>query len=319
MAAWQVFQKNGPITRLASRHHGCFSIDREGMDRRALGQAVEILQGHDNPLVVFPEGEVYHVNDRVTPFREGPASIALMAARKAQRPIACVPCALKYQYVEDPTPNLQTLMESLEREIFWRPRGDLPLPQRIYRFAEAILAIKELEYLGSTSAGLLPERIANLSDAILRQLESRHGASPAATTVPERVKSLRQKVIKQIESLQEGDGQRVALGQDLDDLFLVVQLFSYPGDYVAERPTIERLAETLDKFEEDVLKASTATVRAARRAIVQFGEPITVEANSPRRQAAATLTQQLEDRVQQMLNELVAGTSAAVPAELAPA
>jgi len=42
----------------------------------------------------------------------------------------------------------------------------------------------------------------------------------------------------------------------MDDLFFVIQLYSYPGDYVAERPVIERIAETLDKFEEDVLQAT---------------------------------------------------------------
>src|SRR3712207_8394705 len=38
-----------------------------------------------------------------------------------------------------------------------------------------------------------------------------------------------------------------------DALPILVQLYSYPGDYLAERPTIERLAETVDKLEEDGL------------------------------------------------------------------
>ena len=59
-------------------------------------------------------------------------------------------------------------------------------------------------------------------------------------------------------------------------MFLVVQLYSYPGDYVAESPTIERVAETLDKFEEDVLNRFSATVRGSRRSRVAFGEPILV-------------------------------------------
>ena len=43
----------------------------------AFRQAVEILQSRPNPLVIFPEGEVYHLNQRITPFREGPAAMAL--------------------------------------------------------------------------------------------------------------------------------------------------------------------------------------------------------------------------------------------------
>ena len=60
-------------------------------------------------------------------------------------------------------------------------------------------------------------------------------------------------------------------------MLLVVQGFSYPGNYVAEQPSIERIAETLDKFEEDVSSASTATVRGTRKVIVTFDDPIVID------------------------------------------
>ena len=72
--------------------------------------------------VIFPEGEVYHCNDRITPFREGAAAIAMFSARKAKRPIVAIPAALKYRYVEDPTGDLLKLMDTLEESIHWRPR-----------------------------------------------------------------------------------------------------------------------------------------------------------------------------------------------------
>ena len=79
MAAWQVLGLANPVTRAFLRGHGCFSVDREGTDRQALQQAVDVLQNRREPLVVFPEGEVYHCNERVTPFRDGPAAMAVMA------------------------------------------------------------------------------------------------------------------------------------------------------------------------------------------------------------------------------------------------
>jgi len=118
MVAWQVFDRSGWLRRLILQQHGCFSIDREGTDLAALRQARDVLQSEPYPLVIFPEGEVYHLNDRVTPFREGPAAIALMAAKKASRPIVCVPCAMKYSYVKDPTPELTELMARLEEAVF---------------------------------------------------------------------------------------------------------------------------------------------------------------------------------------------------------
>ena len=176
---------------------------------------------------------MYHLNDRITPFREGPAAIALMAARKATRPIVCIPCAIKYRYVEDPTPDLLRVMENLERAIHWRPRPDLSLAARIYHFAEGALALKEIEFLGRTSSGPLPQRISDLMDFILNFLEVRHGVKAVGMTVPERVKALRQQIIKRIAELPADDPVHRQGEEDLEDVFLVVQLFSYPGDYVA--------------------------------------------------------------------------------------
>jgi hypothetical protein len=301
MVAWQVFQRSNWIKQLALRHHGCFSVDREGTDMNALRKAREILESQPYPLVIFPEGEVYHTNERLTPFREGPAAIALMAAKKAQRPIVCIPCAMRYEYVEDPTPALLELMSRLEIALLWRPRPDLALQQRIYHLAEGLLALKEIEYCGQTFSGSLRQRLAQLSEFILGRIEARHGVHPDGSTVPERVKLLRQRVISQREKLPADDASQATLIDDLDDLFLVVQAFSYPGDYVVEQPNIERIAETLDKFEEDVLGVPSATIRGTRRATLTFGEPIPVAEQRDKRLTATALTKTIEDRVRGLL------------------
>src|SRR5574340_502447 len=57
MVAWQNFVRDGRLKSLALRHHGAFSVNREGTDLKAFRQAVEILQSSPYPLVVFPEGD----------------------------------------------------------------------------------------------------------------------------------------------------------------------------------------------------------------------------------------------------------------------
>ena len=94
---------------------------------------------------------------------------------------------------------------------------------------------------------------------------TRPATTPPRTTVPDRVKALRRRILDQFEQLPESDPARQACEQSLEDVFLVVQLYSYPGDYVSENPSIERIAETLDKLEEDLLKIPTATIRGAAR------------------------------------------------------
>ncbi len=124
---------------------------------------------------------------------------------------------------------------------------------------------------------------------------------------PERVKELRRRTLAALEAVAPEEcadhkSRRKQLNVDLDDLFLVVQLFSYPGDYVAESPSLERMAETLDKFEEDVLGKYSATIRGRRRVTVTFGKAVEVEAGKDRKAATHLLTQTLEARVQELLD-----------------
>lgn len=311
MAAWQVFANKGVLAQWVLRWHGGFSIDREATDMAAFKQAVSILQDRPNPLVIFPEGEVYHCSERVTPFREGAAMIALTAAKRAKRPIVCVPAAIRLKYLDDPTPKLLALMDDLEQQIFWRPQKGKSLEERIYKFAAAILALKETEYLGYAGNGDLPSRTTYLANVILERLETQYELNQRESTIPERVKEVRRVTIAKIEETEESDTEeRARLNEVLDDVFLVVQLFSYPGDYVAENPSIERIAETLDKFEEDVLDRFSANIRGSRQAWIEFGEPVPVEPGKDRRTSARNLTDTLEFRVQQMLDSHRQATSA---------
>jgi 1-acyl-sn-glycerol-3-phosphate acyltransferase len=274
------------------------------MDLRAFRQAVDILVAGKYPLVIFPEGEVYHINDRVTPFRYGAAAIAISAARRIGGPVNVIPTALKYHYLGDPIPALKETMDRLESCIHWRPKRSMPLAERIYRFAEGALAIKELEYVGRTSAGPLPERVVALRDYILQQLEDRFGARAKKNTPPERIKFLRHRIITLLSQLPPADASRSQHLDGLDDLLFVTQLFSYPGDYVAEAPTIERIAETIDKFAEDALCVSQVSRCADRMATVCLGTPLQVAAGNGRHDDTARLVHLLERKVQHLLDSI---------------
>lgn len=318
MTAWQVFAMSTRFECWGMQRLGCFSIDRESTDRQAFKQAVKVLQEEPHPLVIFPEGDIYHVSDRVTPFREGAAAIALSATKRSERPIVAIPCGIKFRYVDDPTESLLELMGRLEDRILLRPHANARLPERIYRLAEAALALKELDYLGTSRTGTVKERIAHLTNAVLSQLESRHQLHAKGCTPPERVKNLRQCIIRKLEGHADHVEQRPqedtpsllapaeqqTLEREMNDLFFVMQLYSYPGDYLEGDPSIERLAETLDKFEEDILGVALPTVRGRRRVEVQFGEPIPVGGAEDRRNGTQQLTIQLQDRVQEILNRL---------------
>lgn len=310
MTAWQVFGMASKWDQFLMQRMGCFSIDRESADRKAYKQGVHILQNEPCPLVIFPEGDIYHVSDRVTAFREGAAAVAVSAAKRSERPVVIVPCGIKFWYIDDPTPKLHALMSLLDERLFLRPNPDRPLKERILRFADALLTLKEIEFLGTTQPGILAERINRLAESILTEQECRLGVENANKPIPDRVKDLRQRIIVELEKFRQqapanAESRFVQLSEDMDDLFFVMQLYSYPGDYLSGTPSIERMAETLDKFEEDVLDHELPKVRGRRRVEIRFGEPFFVPSRGGR-DAVVELTRKMETEVQGIVDDLVA-------------
>ncbi len=304
MTAWQVFQLSTPFQRWMLQRHGCFSVDRESSDTRALKRSIEILSESRHPLVIFPEGDIYHHSDRVSPFRDGAAAIALSASKRASRKVVIIPCSLKCFYLNDPTPSLNETLNRLEHSLHWRPQPNLPLDVRVYRIAEGLLTLKEMEYMGQPQRGALVERIGGLANHVLERLEDKQGRPHGTDSIPERVRDARRDIIQRFDQTSVTAEQRESLNADMEDLFFVIQLYSYPGDYVSEKPVIERVAETLDKFEEDVLKADYPGVRGPRRVVVRFGTPLEIPKERGGRGAIAEWTRRIENEVQAGLDAI---------------
>ncbi|HEY8666041.1 MAG TPA: lysophospholipid acyltransferase family protein [Tepidisphaeraceae bacterium] len=335
MAAWQIFKMHWGIDGFVMQRMGAFSVDREGCDRRAVRQAVELL-ATGRPLVVFPEGEVYRLNGRLTPLLEGVAFMALTAQREIgkregqevqrksyQSPVASLqqmpletgdrrlvtprrvwvlPTAIKYQYADDVLPALEAAMGKLEAHLLLKQQTDAPLPQRIMRLGDVLLTIKEKEKLGHSREGELQPRIHDLIEHLLSKQETAHlKKCPSAETVPLRVKAVRRRMLE-IYTDEKAPAEARKEAQDaLDDVQLALQLYCYPGDYVLEQPSIERMAETIEKFEEDV-EGFTPTPKGKRRAQVTFGEPIDLQRFATSRHGAAEqVTEELEKRIEQLM------------------
>jgi 1-acyl-sn-glycerol-3-phosphate acyltransferase len=311
MVAWQAFRRHWGVDGWILQRMGCFSVDREGCDRRAVRQAVDLLAA-GNHVVIFPEGEIHHLNERLMPLLDGVAFIAAQAQKKLaqshpERRVWVVPVGIRYRFIEDVRPQLEAAMKRLEARMFWlKPLPEAPLHDRITRYGEFLLTIKEKEKLGRSGDGDgdLPTRIGNLINALLagHERDDLHGP-PSAETVPLRVKALRRRL------LDLGAGENVDAAtcrkalDGLDDAQLALQLFSYPGNYITEDPTCERMAETIEKFEEDVFGVARSVGR--RRATVRFGEPIDMKAESETgrsRTLVAKVTDRLESGIEQLLS-----------------
>ncbi len=314
MAAYQIFVgKNLWILPKI----GVFPVDREGADLTAFKTGVDVLAKGKNPLVIFPEGEIYHLSDRLTPIREGAVAVAAAATKRLDpgKTIWVVPIALKYRFLDhvDPMPKLHSAMEQLETRFTWWPRTERPLIDRIYEYAEGVLGLKEYEYLGTSQSGSLKERLQGLARSILDRIEDRRVGKRRDDTIPVRVKELRRCCLDTLADAQTTIEQKQQTQRDLHDLFLVVQLFSYPGDYIRESPTLERVSETLMKFGQDFLGNDIPAPYGPRRGIIRVGEPIDIRARlatgGKARQAVGALTTELEATLQSMLDAIGPGRS----------
>jgi 1-acyl-sn-glycerol-3-phosphate acyltransferase len=322
MAAYQIFTGHAGMARFMLPRVGAFPVDREGADLRAFKTGVEILARGKDPLVIFPEGEIYHLCDRLTPLREGAAVVATTAAKRLAdrgKTVWVVPMALKYRFLDghDPMPNLLAAMDRLESQFTWNPRTEHALVDRIYSYAEGMLGLKEMEYFGAARTGPIKGRMVALRDAILDGLEDRHCGKRRADMVPVRVKELRRVCLEKLAAAttpEQADGLR----RDLNDVFVAVQLFTYPGGDLRDRPTVERVAETLMKFEQDVIGTQEPPVPAPRRAIAKFGDPIDVRermsAHAKPRQAAGAITVELESRIRSLMDSIGPGRPYEAPA-----
>ena len=225
-------------------------ILREGTDLEALAACRRILAEAERPLVIFPEGTWFRQNDRLGPLQEGVPLIARQAQKAASHPVVVHPVAIKYWVLADPTPALDDWLGRHERRLFWPPRPGRSLVERVERLTSAFLALAEVEVLGGPRAGDVDERIHGLAEGIVARLEQRFTDRPRGGLLIERIRWLRQRLVRQ---LQDAAGDRAtarALMRDLDALMFAQNLDSHSAAYLRERPSPERLTETVQRLEE---------------------------------------------------------------------
>lgn len=307
MAAREIFEVS-PTASWALQSLGVFSVDRDGPDLSSIKTAMGLLEAAENPLVIFPEGEIYHHHRRLDPLNEGVASILLKVAGRlpAGKAAYLVPVALRFFHDPSVEATFSHRLSRLEDRIGWTPKPLMPVDERIYRLGTGILALKETEYLGYNSPGNVHERLKCLCEALLSQVEERYPRDSKAVTPPERVRALRYRIRRRLLDVEKPptSAEKEWLLDDLDRSFTALQAHSYIGDYLLENPSLDRRAETIMKLEEDFLGFPTyPTDRTAR---VVAGAPIPVSellarGEIPAKGGALPLTDLLERRLSEML------------------
>ena len=306
MASWHLFNQ-GWFYRNAIRAMGAFSVNREGIDRQAIDMAVNCLQEAKRPLVIFPEGTTSRTNDRLMPILDGVAFIARTAAKKRLKrdggKVFILPMCIKYSYEGNVVEACEPVLSEIEKRLSWRPQRDLPLLSRIRKIGEGLIALKELEHLGTVQKGELLDRREALIEHLLGPLEEKWLGSRSTDGIILRIKNLRMKLLPDLASGEVDQEERNRRWGELEETYLAQQLYCYPDNYLQEPTTVNRILETVERFEEDL--TDKATVHGKLKAIIDIDEPIEV---SPKRERGAKrdpLMVQLEDRLNFMIDSMV--------------
>ena len=299
------------------RRLGAFSVYREGIDRQAVQKGIDILVEGRRPLVLFPEGALSQANDHLNELQEGVSYIARSAAAKLEkttvesssspRKVYTVPVAIRYVYEGDIEATAGAMLSSIEKRLSWKTQEGQCLVERIYRVGNALLSLKELEYLGQSHTGELDERLTRLIDHLLTPLETEWLGGAKEGAVILRVKELRRAILP---AMIDGSLTQAELDRrwkHLETAGFAQSLSLYPARYVASKPTAERILETVERFNEHL--NGDETVHGPMKAIIQVGEPIEVSPKRDRSAKVDALMQSVEQQLKQLLDVTAADCS----------
>ena len=171
---------------------GCFSVDRGGQNEKAKRYAIEVVKQGRAVLVIFPEGEIYYLNDLVQPFKSGVVDIGMQAVLDARRTnpdwtAYVVPMAIKYRYRQPIRPLLERRTRLMEQNLFHRSCGD-SLPRRLALIVAELLHRQELIHRlkpDPDRLAELSERVQDVRQAVLAEMEGHYPRPTARPAGPD--------------------------------------------------------------------------------------------------------------------------------------
>jgi hypothetical protein len=300
MASAHLFLGGGVLAWMLPRV-GAFSVYREGLDREALKQAITILQEAKRPLVVFPEGVISRTNDRLNTLMDGVAFMARSAAK--DRPVVIHPVALRYFFRGEFASEMEPVLATLERRLSWHPQSALSIRQRIVKIGLALLALKEIERFGEAQQGELGQRLEKLSDHLLVPLETEWLKGKREGDVVARVKLLRKAILPNMIDGNLDETERTRRWNHLNDMELAQALHFFPPDYILdEKPTPERLMETVERFEEGL--GNDPVIHRPLHAVIEVCEAVPVNPKRDRTADVDPVMEQIRLRLEAALQRL---------------
>ncbi|MEP2777109.1 MAG: lysophospholipid acyltransferase family protein [Luteolibacter sp.] len=320
MAAYDVFLRSRANAWCMQRL-GNFSIDREGSDRKAMAAAVEVLKEGKRALNIYPEGNVFLTNDRLAPFLDGAAFIALKAqAALDDAEVKVVPVSVKFTNLTAPREAVTARMRQLAGDsgyVFPKGAADDPVAAVLglgEHVLHGFLKRHGLSGDGQVAEVSLHDRLKAFSEKLMDEVCGKLSLDGKPCPLKERIARARSRIHQlRTDVKEEGDAHPEIHGL-ADRAILAMRIHGYCEPYLTQHPTIDRYDETVERICED-FHGRIMPRTGARRAMVELHEPISVrdlleKSGGKTRDAIPALTAAVAAKVQAGIDALNAKNDA---------
>lgn len=320
----EAFDFAGGLFGFLLQRVGAYSILRGAPDRESFKMTRKILSEGPNHLVIFPEGEVYSQNDSLLPFQSGVFQLAFlgleeMAKSGVEAPLFVQPVAIRYRFTENMEEKIRDSMANLELCLGLHGPPPEDRYHRLRRIGDALLKTAERAYdLTPGDPENLDPRINAVRDKIVERVaDALHlSVESLGKTLPDRMRALMNNLngITSDDGAVESEYHERLLREEAErtrplirDLQRLSNWVAVRDNYVGEKPTQERVVDTLWRLESEVIGRRLITGR--RVCNVRLPEPIDMRTyqdayKESKRQAIKDVTARVESAIQTCLDEM---------------
>ncbi|MBK9145050.1 MAG: 1-acyl-sn-glycerol-3-phosphate acyltransferase [Candidatus Melainabacteria bacterium] len=312
----EAFDELSGFAGWALQHLGHFSVERGAHDSHARDFAIDIVKEGKNVLLIFPEGEIFYLNEEVQPFHSGAVEICMQAILQMREKnpdwtAFIVPMAIKYHHRGRIEKVLEMRITRMERRLELLPMEDATFAERLKRIQRELLLREDMQHEVRISLEEdLFEQIITTEKTILARVEERHReVSVTQHEVIDESWQLSAEIRADLEGTSD-DSVREELAHELSDLEEVAQLTSWRPYYYEGDVSADRLAEAVMKLERELYKIKRPRQLSRRDVHIKVAEPIDLGklADDYRRDPRAfrhSFTTELHDNVQALVDALV--------------
>lgn len=305
----EAFNEGFGLAGKALQSLGYFSVNRGAHDKPAKDYAVDLVKAGKDVLVMFPEGEIFYLNEVIQRFHAGAISIAMDAILEQRKSnpewsAFLIPMAIKYHYPESIEDILSRRMTRMETRLSL-PKMDGSLIERLHRIQQTLLHREQKLYginLSHAEESDLGKEITETEEALLELIEERHQKRLLAQ------KNLIDQSWQLGAELREMNFPQKM--KELEDLKMVEHLVSWRPSYYGSGNSQDRIAEALLKQERDLYKIKRPQQLANRNVYVRIAEPTNLGSFADQYQSDAhgilsSVTKNLHDQIQTMIDEII--------------